>query len=136
MEGQYSEYAAIWAKKMYGSVCLITGDTVCSEKLVLDTLLQGKSLWPSSENAHTVQIALYKRLIRRCLLIPAKHDGNTIAACSALKGLGRFRRTAVVLSCFVGFNQADAASTLGIPQAWYAILLKKSLNQLMRLQYF
>lgn len=134
MEGQYSEYAAIWARKMYGSVCLITGDTVCSEKLVLETLLQGRSLWLSTEDIHTVQVALYKRLIRRCFLIPAKHGGHSIAACFVLKGLGRFRRTAVVLSCFVGFNQADAAFILGIPRALYAILLKKSLNQLMRLQ--
>lgn len=134
MAEQYSQYAAIWAKNMYSSACLITGDTVCSEKLVLETLLQGRSMWSATENVHTVRVALYKRLIRRCLFIPANYTGNPIAVNSALKGLGRLRRAVVVLNCFVGFSQTDAASILGIPQALYAILLKKSIHQPMRLQ--
>ncbi len=134
MAEQYSQYAVIWAKKMYSSACLITGDMACSEKLVLETLLHGKALWRATENVHTVRVALYKRLIRRCLFIPTKYTGNPIIVNSALKGLGRLRRAVIVLNCFVGFSQTDAASILGIPQTLYAILLKKSLNRLMRLQ--
>jgi len=133
VSGQYSEKAALWAEKLYRSAYLITGDAACAEKLVLNTLLQGKSLWMAAENEHVFQIALYKRLVRGCLFTCAKYSGEQFSICPELGRFGKLRRTAIVLSCFAGFDETDVSQILGIPAILYTALLKKSIHKLTRL---
>lgn len=130
MGEQYAKSAALLAKGLFRSACLITGDAPGAERLVLDALRQEEAARPVCD-AQALKIALYTRLVRNCLCA-AKSPIMQSDAVLKLEALGARERAAVVLSCFSNFDEASAAKILGVPRPVYAWLLKKSVHKLTR----
>ncbi|GEM_PF-6177649 len=130
MVGQYTESAALAAEKLFRCACLITGDAPRAERLVLDALQKASVPQPICPDAHTLEIALYKQLIKGCLCTGASDSAGPSDTALELAPLDRLERAAVVLRHFSGFDEMIAAEILNMPASFYIRLLKKSVDKL------
>ncbi len=130
MGKQNAQSTAALAEKLFRSACLITGDALSAEQLVLDTLRKECLMTPAFVSPHTHEMTLYRRLVRGCLFAAASASVGQSPLGSELKSLSRLKRAVVVLSGFSGFDEAAAARILGMPPFCYAWLLKKATHEL------